>query len=153
MKPLRSVLRDLERARKAGKKIVFTNGCFDLIHSGHARILKQAKNLGDVLVVALNSDASVRRLKGPSRPILSLKERAELIECLKPVDYVVSFSEDTPFNIIRKIRPHILIKGGDWKGGTIVGGDVVRKEGGKVVSGLFVKGRSTSQIIGKIRGR
>ena len=152
MAGLSQALRDIERQRKAGKKIVFTNGCFDLIHSGHLRILKQAKKLGDVLVVALNSDASTRRLKGKSRPILPLAERAELIAGLKPVDYVVWFSEDTPYNIIRKIRPHVLIKGGDWKGGAIVGGDIVKAAGGKVVSGLFVKGRSTTDIVRKIKG-
>ena len=140
-------LRALARLRSAGKKIVFTNGCFDLIHSGHVRILRQAKAYGNVLVVGLNSDASVRRLKGKGRPILPLAERAELLRELRPVDFVIPFSEDTPYNLTRKIRPHVLIKGGDWKKWTIVGSDVA----GRVVSGLFVKGRSTTDILKKIK--
>lgn len=140
-------LKALERLRRAGKKIVFTNGCFDLIHSGHVRILRQAKTFGDVLVVGLNSDASVRRLKGKGRPILPLAERAELLRELRAVDFVIPFSEDTPYNLIRKVRPHVLIKGGDWKKGSIVGSDVADR----VVSGLFVKGRSTTEILKKIK--
>jgi len=144
-------LQAIERLRRAGKRIVFTNGCFDLIHAGHAKILRQAKSKGDVLVIGLNSDASVRRLKGPSRPILGLSDRAEILKEFRCVDFVVPFSEDTPYKLIAKIRPHILIKGGDWKPGNVVGSDVVAKAGGKVVKGLFVKGRSTTDIIHKIQ--
>jgi|APTNR8051073442_1049403.scaffolds.fasta_scaffold69652_2 rfaE bifunctional protein nucleotidyltransferase chain/domain len=140
-------------ARRSGKKIVFTNGCYDLIHAGHVLFLTQARTFGDFLAVGINSDASVRRLKGPSRPILPAAERKLLLENLKPVDCVITFPEDTPANLIRKIQPDVLIKGGDWSTGTIVGADTVRARGGKVISGLFVKGRSTSAIIDKIRGK
>ena len=146
-------LNALRRIRGQKKKIVFTNGCFDLIHAGHARFLRQAKALGDVLVVGLNSDASVHRLKGQGRPILKLSERAEILRQFRTVDFVIAFSEDTPYRLIQKIQPDILIKGGDWKSGNIVGGDILRKKGGKVVSGLYVKGRSTTTIIRAIRNK
>jgi rfaE bifunctional protein nucleotidyltransferase chain/domain len=138
-------------ARKSGKKIVFTNGCYDLVHSGHVRFLNQAKGYGDFLVVGVNSDASVRRLKGAGRPILPLAERKLLLENLKSVDCVVAFGEDTPQRLIEKVQPDILIKGGDWSTGTIIGADVVKARGGKVISGLFIKGRSTTSIVDKIR--
>lgn len=145
-------LKRIAAARKSGKKIVFTNGCYDLIHSGHVQFLKQAKSYGDYLVVGVNSDASVRRLKGAGRPILPLADRTLLLENLKPVDCVVAFGEDTPQRLIEKVQPDILIKGGDWSTGTIIGADVVKARKGRVISGLFIKGRSTSSIIHKIRG-
>lgn len=138
-------------ARRSGQKIVFTNGCYDLVHSGHVRFLLQAKTFGGFLVVGVNSDASTRRLKGPTRPILPLAERKLLLENLKPVDCVIPFSEDTPARLIRKVQPDVLIKGGDWSTGTIVGADTVRARGGRVISGLFVKGRSTTSIVDKIK--
>lgn len=140
-------------ARRSGHTIVFTNGCYDLIHSGHVQFLKQAKSYGDFLVVGVNSDASTRRLKGRTRPILPLVERKLLLENLRPVDCVIAFGEDTPARLIRKVQPDILIKGGDWSTGTIVGADTVEARGGKVISGLFIKGRSTTSIIDKIRGK
>ncbi len=145
-------LKRIAAARRSGKKIVFTNGCYDLIHAGHIHFLTQAKSFGGFLVVGINSDGSVRRLKGPSRPILPASERKLLLENLKPVDCVLVFPEDTPANLIRKVQPDVLIKGGDWSTGNIIGADTVRARGGKVISGLFIKGRSTSAIIDKIRG-
>jgi D-beta-D-heptose 7-phosphate kinase/D-beta-D-heptose 1-phosphate adenosyltransferase len=144
-------LKKIQAARKSGQRIIFTNGCYDLIHAGHARFLKQAKTYGDFLVVGVNSDASVRRLKGAGRPILPLAERMLLLESLKPVDCAISFVEDTPYRLIQAVQPDVLIKGGDWSKGAIVGGDVVEARGGRVISGLFIKGRSTTNIVEKIR--
>lgn len=138
------------KLRRQGKKIVFTNGCFDIIHYGHVHYLEQAKTRGDVLIVALNSDASVRRLKGPSRPIVRQKQRAGVIAGLESVDYVTVFNEETPLKLIQKIKPHVLVKGSDWSNGTIVGSDVVRNSGGKVVRAVFHKGCSTTALIEKI---
>lgn len=132
----------LSRLRR-GKKVVFTNGVFDVVHAGHLKVLQHCKKHGHILVVALNSDASVKRLKGPLRPILPLKERGALMAALKPVDFVTWFAEDTPYNLIKRLRPDILVKGGDWKPGSIVGADLVKK----VVRIPLVKGRSTSIII------
>lgn len=146
-----ATLRLIRRLQKRGKKIVFTNGCFDLIHAGHVRLLKQAKSLGDVLVVGINTDPSVRRLKGQGRPVLGLKDRIEVLSGLKSVDFVLPFGEDTPAKLIAAVQPDILIKGGDWPAGRMVGSREVLAGGGKVVSGLHIKGKSTSQIIEKIR--
>ncbi len=138
------------RSQQSGK-VVFTNGCFDLIHAGHLTYLEQARSLGDFLVVAINSDESVTRLKGPGRPILPWQERGRLLAALRCVDLVVPFSEDTPLSLIEKLQPDALVKGGDWKVEDIVGGDFVKKAGGTVHSLGFVPGRSTSEIIAKIR--
>ncbi len=145
------LLSALSREKEAGKKIVFTNGCFDILHAGHVKYLRRAKALGDLLVVGLNSDASVRKLKGPGRPVNSAANRAAVLSALKFVDYVVVFSQDTPLALIRKVRPDFLVKGGDWKTSQIVGGDWVRSYGGKVRSLPFVKGRSTSKVLDAIR--
>ena len=123
-----------------------TNGCFDLIHVGHLNVFKACKKWGQVLVVGLNSDASVRRLKGRKRPIIGQNDRAQLIAGLEPVDYVTIFNEDTPEKLIKAVMPDVLVKGGDWKKSSIVGADVVRK----VVRVPLVKGRSTTAIIQKI---
>jgi rfaE bifunctional protein nucleotidyltransferase chain/domain len=147
---LDSVLTQLRRLKKRGKTVVFTNGCFDLIHAGHVHLLKQAKSLGDLLVVGLNSDDSVRKLKGGGRPVLKIKERVFILQNLKSVDFVIPFNEKTPARLIQRIQPDILIKGGDWKKKDIVGCRTVLKNGGEVVSGPYVKGRSTTQIIQKI---
>ncbi len=133
------------------ERVVFTNGCFDIIHRGHVRYLAQAKSLGNVLVVGLNSDESVRRLKGPARPLVPEDERAEVLLALKAVDYVLPFSEDTPLELIKRVKPDILVKGGDWSVETIVGGDFVQSYGGKVMSLTFVEGFSSTNIIEKIR--
>jgi rfaE bifunctional protein nucleotidyltransferase chain/domain len=132
------------------KKIVFTNGCFDIIHPGHVTYLNEAKSLGDVLVVGINSDASVKRLKGDSRPVNSEIDRKFVLENLKAVDHVEIFTEDTPLNLILKVHPHVLVKGGDWKVEQIVGGKEVVGWGGNVQSLSLVPHKSTSNIISKI---
>jgi len=140
----------LKKARESGKKIVFTNGCFDLLHVGHVRYLSEAKKLGDVLVVGVNSDDSVKRLKGPTRPIQNEKDRAEILLGLKSVDHTVIFTEDTPQKLIEQVRPDILVKGGDWTPDKIVGGAFVQSYGGQVCSLSFIDGKSTTKIIEKI---
>jgi rfaE bifunctional protein nucleotidyltransferase chain/domain len=146
--PSESLNAVLEKVRR-GKRVVFTNGCFDLVHAGHLRVLEWAKGQGDLLVVGLNSDASVRRLKGPRRPILPLADRAALVAALKPVDFVTWFSEDTPLRLIQRLRPDVLVKGGDWSSDSIVGREVVKS----VVRVPLLKGRSTTGLIERIVGR
>ena len=138
--------------RAAGGRIVFTNGCFDLLHPGHVRYLAAARDLGDVLVVGLNDDASVRRLKGPDRPVLRDAERAEVLAALAAVDHLILFAEDTPRNLIAAIRPDVLVKGADWAPGDIVGADEVTAAGGRVERIDLVPGVSTSDLIRRIRG-
>jgi D-beta-D-heptose 7-phosphate kinase/D-beta-D-heptose 1-phosphate adenosyltransferase len=133
--------------RSQGKRIVFTNGCFDILHAGHARYLQQAARLGDVLVVGLNGDDSVRRIKGPGRPVQSEADRAYLLASLSCVSYVVIFREDTPAALIERVVPRVLVKGGDWKAKDIVGADFVRGRGGTVRTIRFLKGRSTTAIL------
>lgn len=145
---LDQVLKLIEGQRPQ-KKIVFTNGCFDLLHVGHVRYLKEAKALGDVLVVALNTDASVQKLKGPTRPVQKEDDRAEILAALDCVDHTFLFSEETPEKVIRKIKPDFLVKGGDWAVSQIVGSEVVLSYGGKVMSLPFVDGRSTTSLIAK----
>lgn len=140
----------LASLRRAGKRIVFTNGCFDLLHPGHLYTLTQAKALGDVLVVAINSDASVKRLKGEQRPILNQQERAVMLSALAVVDYVTIFAEDTPLEVIRLLGPDVLVKGGDWGADAVVGRDVVEAQGGKVVLIPYQAGFSTTDIIERI---
>ncbi|WP_347358653.1 D-glycero-beta-D-manno-heptose 1-phosphate adenylyltransferase [Bdellovibrio sp.] len=135
--------------RSQGKKIVFTNGCFDLLHVGHVRYLQEAQRLGDVLVVGVNSDASVKRLKGPTRPVQVENDRAEILAALGAVNFTVIFTEDTPENLIHKVKPDILVKGGDWKIDSIVGAPFVMSYGGKVMSLQFVDGKSTTKLIEK----
>lgn len=132
------------------KQIVFTNGCFDIIHSGHISYLNQAKNLGDILIIGLNTDNSVKRLKGKSRPINSELDRAVVLSALKCVDYVVLFDEDTPEKLIMALKPNILVKGGDYTPEQIAGADFVIRSGGKVEIIPYVTGKSTTAIIGKI---
>lgn len=133
-----------------GKRIVFTNGCFDIVHRGHVTYLNEARKLGDLLVVGVNSDASVKRLKGPERPINNENDRAYVLSQLKSVDFTEIFTEDTPLNLILKVKPKILVKGGDWKIDQIVGGKEVIASGGDVFSLNFVDGYSTTSIINKI---
>lgn len=135
------------KLKASNKKVVFTNGVFDLIHAGHVDYLSKAKALGGILVVGLNSDESVKRIKGDKRPILKQDERAFVLSNLKPVDYVVSFDEDTPEKLISEIIPDILVKGADWAVDKIVGKDIVEKNGGKVMNIEFVNDQSTSKII------
>ena len=134
-----------------GKKIVFTNGCFDILHRGHVTYLAEAKKLGDLLVIGLNSDASVKRLKGPDRPINNEEDRKYVLSQLKSVDFVEIFTEDTPLNLILTIKPKVLVKGGDWKIDQIVGGKEVIADGGDVFSLNFVDGYSTTSVIQKIQ--
>jgi len=132
-------------------KIVFTNGCFDLIHRGHVEYLNKAKKCGDILIIGLNSDDSVQRLKGIDRPINYEQDRAVVLDNLKSVDYVCIFDEDTPYELIKMIQPDILVKGGDWAVEDIVGSDIVLARGGEVKSLQFVEGKSTTDIIEKIK--
>ena len=143
----------LEGLRTKGKRIVFTNGCFDILHIGHIRYLEKAKSLGDILVVGVNSDHSVRGLKGPDRPILPEEERAEILSGLWCVDYVTVFDEPTPLELISFLQPHVLVKGGDWTKETTVGMELVEKSGGEVVILPFVEGSSTSSLIETILER
>jgi rfaE bifunctional protein nucleotidyltransferase chain/domain len=145
---LRELVKDL---KSKGKIIVFTNGCFDIIHPGHIKILFEAKKQGDVLIVGINDDDSIRRLKGQDRPILPLSARQIVLAAIEAVDYVVSFSEDTPEKLIKEIEPDVLVKGEDWSEDKIVGADFVKSKGGKVIRVKLVEGFSTSNIIKKIR--
>jgi len=148
---LEELLGLLEKVR-GKKKIVFTNGCFDILHAGHADYLNKAKSLGDILVVGINSDASVRRIKGEKRPILPQQMRAYLLDNLKPVDYVVIFEEDTPLELIKAIKPDVLVKGADWDLERIVGADFVLSYGGRVERIAFSFNISTSKVIERILG-
>ncbi len=132
------------------KKIVFTNGCFDLLHYGHVKYLEDAKKSGDILIVAVNSDASVRRIKGSRRPLVNEFDRLRVIAALESVDYVVKFDEDTPFNTIKAIRPDVLVKGADWKNEDIVGADFLSSYGATVKRIKLIPGRSTTKLIKKI---
>jgi D-beta-D-heptose 7-phosphate kinase/D-beta-D-heptose 1-phosphate adenosyltransferase len=143
-------VRALRAARRRGERVVFTNGCFDLLHLGHVRSLEQARTLGDRLVVGLNSDGSVRRLKGPRRPLIPARQRAEVLAALECVDWVVPFSESTPRALIRALRPDVLAKGGDWRLDTIVGRAEVESWGGRVVRLREVPGVRTSRILQRI---
>lgn len=138
------------RLRKEGKKVVFTNGCFDLLHSGHILLFKKAKELGDILVVGVNDDNSVQKIKGENRPVFPLKERLEILNAIQDVDYLISFSETTPQNIISTLLPDVLVKGGDWKPEQVIGKKEVEKVGGEVKIIPFHPGHSTTQIIYKI---
>jgi D-beta-D-heptose 7-phosphate kinase/D-beta-D-heptose 1-phosphate adenosyltransferase len=135
--------------RNQGKKIVFTNGVFDLLHIGHVRYLQEARSLGDILVIGVNSDASVKRLKGPTRPIQNENDRAEILAALACVDFTAVFTEDTPERLIHQVKPDVLVKGGDWKIDSIVGAPYVMSYGGKVMSLQFIDGKSTTKIIEK----
>ncbi len=148
---LEALRHERERLRQQHRRVVLTNGCFDLLHPGHVRYLQQARALGEVLIVALNSDRSVRELKGPGRPILNEHERAEVISALGCVDYVTIFDSPTPHQIIATLLPDVLVKGGDWSIDEIVGREEVEAAGGEVVSLPFVDGCSTSDVIERIR--
>ena len=150
LKTIHQIVPLAARLKKSGKKIVFTNGCFDILHVGHVRTLCQAKALGDVLVLGLNRDSSVKFLKGSGRPVTNEKERAEVMSALQTVDYIVLFGESTPEKLIRAVKPDFLVKGGDWKKKDIVGSDFVESYGGKAMSLRFVQGYSTTKLIEKI---
>jgi D-beta-D-heptose 7-phosphate kinase/D-beta-D-heptose 1-phosphate adenosyltransferase len=141
------------RGKRNGKRVVFTNGCFDLLHPGHIHSLETARALGDALIVALNGDESVRTLKGPTRPVIPGQERAEILANLECVDAVVIFDELTPQKVIAALMPDILVKGGDWPGNQIVGREEVEAAGGKIVRAEVLPGYSTTDILNKIRGQ
>jgi D-beta-D-heptose 7-phosphate kinase/D-beta-D-heptose 1-phosphate adenosyltransferase len=140
----------VDRLRREGKKVVFTNGCFDILHAGHTRYLREARKLGDALILALNSDSSVRSIKGPMRPIVPEAERAEVVAALDSVDYVTVFDELTPLELIEYLRPDVIVKGGDWAEKDIVGAETVRKWGGRVAIMPMIEGASTTNIIDKV---
>lgn len=143
----------IRKAQRGGERVVFTNGCFDLLHVGHVRSLEQARGLGDRLVVAVNTDASVRRIKGVGHPIVGSRQRAEVLAALACVDWVVSFRETTPAALIRALRPDVLAKGGDWKLDEIVGREDVESWGGRVVRLREIRGIRTSLIVARTRKR
>ncbi len=146
-----ALIKERERLRREGKRLVFTNGCFDLLHPGHVHYLSEARSLGDALVVALNSDRSVRSLKGEGRPILNQQERAEVIAALEAVDYVTIFDEETPRELIATLLPDVLVKGGDWALYEIVGREEVEAAGGQVLSLPYIEGSSTTDIVERIK--
>jgi len=140
-----------EELKRSDKKIVFTNGCFDILHAGHISYIREAKALGDILMIGLNSDGSVKRLKGPDRPINDQKSRALLLSELKSIDYIIIFEEDTPYDLINCIKPNILVKGGDWKINEIVGSDIVLSTNGIVKSLKFLEGYSSTKLINRMK--
>ena len=147
----RESLKDkIDQLRKEGKKIVFTNGCFDILHAGHTRYLREAKRSGDILILALNSDESVRTLKGDKRPLIPEAERADVVASLESVDFVTIFHELTPLALIEFLKPDVLIKGGDWEEENVVGRESLKRWGGRVVIIPEIKGSSTTNIIEKI---
>ena len=145
------MLKERERLRGAGARLVFTNGVFDLLHVGHVRYLAHARSLGDALVVAINSDRSVRELKGPERPVFAESERAEILAALRPVDYVVIFDDISPRSLIKQLLPDVLVKGGDYQLDEIHGREEVEAAGGRVVSLPFVPGASTTSLLERMK--
>ena len=148
----KELVNDLAPLRKQGR-IVFTNGCFDILHLGHVRYLQEAKAQGTVLVLGLNTDASVQKLNGPSRPLQSENDRAEILASLKAVDHTILFGEETPLELIKEVKPNLLVKGGDWKPEQIIGSDYVASIGGVTKSLMFKSGYSTSNLIKAVQGK
>jgi rfaE bifunctional protein nucleotidyltransferase chain/domain len=138
------------RLRRQGKRVVFTNGTFDILHRGHVEYLAAARKMGDILIVGLNSDASIRRIKGPARPINRAPDRAAVLAGLASVDYIALFGGDTPYRMISRLLPDVLVKGADWKKAAIVGGDIVREHGGSVRTVRLTPGRSTTNVIARV---
>ncbi len=137
----------ITRLKKRGFKVAFTNGCFDILHYGHVSYLEKAKRLADILIVALNSDGSVKRIKGKARPVMKLRNRMRIIAALECVDFVTSFNQSTPLEVIKLLKPDILIKGGDWSQDSIVGKDIVNSYGGNVATIPYIKGQSSTKFI------
>jgi len=150
IKPLEELRELCRNWKEAGETIVFTNGCFDLLHPGHVRYLEKARALGDRLIVGLNSDQSVARIKGPNRPIMDERSRAEVLAALSFPSAIVIFEQDTPYRVIEELQPHVLVKGGDWAPHELVGAEIVQKAGGKVEVIPYLEGFSTTSIISKI---
>lgn len=153
LKPLEIIKNEIKALQQQGKKIVFTNGCFDILHAGHVDIFQQARNLGGALVVAVNSDISIKKIKGEKRPVVPQVQRMQVLAALEAIDYVVIFDEENPFKIIKEIQPDILVKGGDWPVETIMGREIVEKKGGKVLSIPLMEGISTTNIIEEVKKR
>jgi rfaE bifunctional protein nucleotidyltransferase chain/domain len=151
LKTLDELIKIAAQARRNGKSVVFTNGCFDLLHRGHVHVLRQAKAAGDLLIVAINSDQSVKAIKGPTRPVAAEIDRLELIAAMEMVDYVILFDEPDPSKLIAAIKPNVLAKGGDWGADEVVGADIVERQGGRVLLVPYLKGYSTSEMIERIR--
>ncbi|MAE64117.1 MAG: D-glycero-beta-D-manno-heptose 1-phosphate adenylyltransferase, partial [Phycisphaeraceae bacterium] len=151
VRTLDQLLPELRAHRKRARTIVFTNGCFDILHAGHISYLRQARRHGDLMVVAVNSDASIRRIKGAGRPVNSAADRLMVLSELESIDYLVEFDENTPMKLIRSIRPDVLVKGGDYKRSEVVGGDWVRRHGGRIELVDLIRGRSTTNVIRQIR--
>lgn len=150
-KTLQELIPIVLRAKEAGQKVVFTNGCFDILHRGHLELLASAKKLGDLLIVAVNTDPSVKQLKGPLRPVMHETDRVALLAALEMVDYVLLFDKPDPGDIIEKLLPHVLVKGGDWEPDQVVGRDVVESNGGQVVIVPILPGHSSTKIMERIR--
>ena len=153
IKDLHDANKEIKQLKVEGKKIVFTNGCFDILHPGHTRYLYAARELGDYLIVAINSDSSVKAIKGPDRPVIPQDQRAEILAAMECVDGVIIFYEDDPLEVIKYLMPDILVKGGDWNEQDIVGADIVKGAGGEVKRISFFNGFSTSEIIKRIEGK
>ena len=153
IKSLKQLVKIRSQFKKEEKEVVFTNGCFDILHRGHIECLRVARSSGDVLIVGLNSDSSVRKIKGEKRPILSQNDRAEILASLEMVDYVLIFNEQTPYKIIVSLVPDVLVKGGDYRKDKIVGKEIVESSGGQVIRVKQVPGRSTRNIVRKITSR
>jgi len=151
LKELEELAQIAATARAQGQTVVFTNGCFDLLHRGHVHTLRQAKAAGDLLIVAINSDRSVKSIKAPQRPILPETDRIELIAAMEMVDYVILFDDPDPYKLIAAIKPQVLAKGGDWSSDRIIGADIVEAAGGRVEVIPYLKGFSTTEIIERIR--
>jgi D-beta-D-heptose 7-phosphate kinase/D-beta-D-heptose 1-phosphate adenosyltransferase len=150
LRTIEQLLPELNRHRAAGKRIIFTNGCFDIIHLGHVKYFQWAKRQGDLLVVGVNTDAGIQRLKGPKRPIINEADRLGVLEELESIDYLITFSEETPIELIRQIKPDVLVKGADYEKQQVVGWDVVESCGGRVALAPLIDGRSTSSVIQRI---
>lgn len=148
-----ALARIVNEAKARGQRVVFTNGCFDLLHPGHIQLLERAKRLGDVLIVGINSDRSVRTLKGPRRPIVNQRDRALLVAALESVDYVTIFNEPTPVLLIDRLRPQVLVKGADWSATRIVGRETIQRNHGRVVRIPLLKGQSTTRLLERIKNR
>ena len=151
LKSLEEIKAIVVEARNHRKKIAFTNGCFDLLHRGHVHVLREARACGDVLIVGINSDESVKQIKGPARPVLPESDRCELVGAMEMVDFVVLFNEPDPYDLIAAIQPDVLVKGGDWNSEKIIGADLVEEGGGRVVVVPYIKGFSTTEILERIR--
>jgi rfaE bifunctional protein nucleotidyltransferase chain/domain len=151
LKSLEEIKAIVVDARTNGKKVAFTNGCFDLLHRGHVHVLRAARACADLLIVGINSDQSVKQLKGPKRPVLPESDRCELLGAMEMVDFVILFNEPDPYVLISAIRPDVLVKGGDWNTEKIIGADMVEEAGGRVVVVPYIKGFSTTEIIERIK--